>query len=291
MSYNDIEIAHIVAVSRNHCIGKINRLPWSLPEDLKRFKKLTTDCKPEVGPNKGIVIMGRKTFESIGCIPLPNRVNHVVTTQSDYRDSNGIDRRPNLFFSKSTEAALNFSTEQAKLLGMTTVWIIGGGRLFNDTMKYADKIELTYVDINVEEGDAYYPVIPDDFIIAKQAAEVNKDKRSGVEYIFNKYVRNENFYDEPNPTLNDKLVEDNPYPDFDVDIKYDDDMKQKYQSVTASIDFHLPYPFYNAPLEAYGADETEAKTNLLEEAEKIMNEFNIKYDLFVKSKSTTTPEQ
>jgi len=76
MSYSNVEVAQIVAMSQNRAIGKDNQLPWHISEDLKHFKKHT---------NGGIVIMGRKTFESMGAKPLPNRTNFVITTNLDYQ--------------------------------------------------------------------------------------------------------------------------------------------------------------------------------------------------------------
>lgn len=269
MSYNDIEIAHIVAISRNHCIGKDNTLPWVLPEDLKHFKKLTTAGTDKTSPIQGIVIMGRKTFESMGSKPLPNRHNHVLTTQVDYRDDKGITGTPNLFFSSDLNKTLKFATAQANVHGLKTVWIIGGERLFNDTMKYTDRVECTYVGTVIEDGDARYPALPDDFVKVEQS-EVMTDEKCGLAYVYNTYKRNEHFYNAPNP-----------YPDFSPVITYDDDKKQKYQSITAAVDFKLPYPFYNCALEAYGQDEAEAKANLMETAEQVMNEFKHKYEQFI----------
>ena len=69
MSYNGIKVAHIVATDINGCIGKAGKMPWHLPADLKRFKELTKG---------GVVIMGRKTFDSLGLMPLPNRMNVII---------------------------------------------------------------------------------------------------------------------------------------------------------------------------------------------------------------------
>ena len=70
MSYNGIKVAHIVATDLKGCIGKEGKMPWHIPADLKRFKELTKG---------GVVIMGRKTFESLGCKPLPDRLNIILT--------------------------------------------------------------------------------------------------------------------------------------------------------------------------------------------------------------------
>ena len=93
MSYAHTQVAQIAAISNNRCIGKDNNLPWHIPNDLKHFKALTTaetDAYVDSGL-KGIVIMGRKTFESMGSKPLPKRVNFIITTQMDYAKQKGFE--------------------------------------------------------------------------------------------------------------------------------------------------------------------------------------------------------
>ncbi|WP_350583254.1 dihydrofolate reductase, partial [Pseudomonas sp. HY2-MNA-CIBAN-0224] len=74
----------MAAISSNRCIGKDNALPWHISADLQHFKKMTT--KDNDGAIQGIVIMGRKTFESMGSKPLPKRVSFIISTQMDYAD-------------------------------------------------------------------------------------------------------------------------------------------------------------------------------------------------------------
>ena len=93
MSYAHTQVAQIAAISSNRCIGKGNDLPWHIPNDLKHFKAMTTaetDTYVDSGL-KGIVIMGRKTFESMGSKPLPKRVNFIITTQLDYAQKKGLE--------------------------------------------------------------------------------------------------------------------------------------------------------------------------------------------------------
>lgn len=132
-------IFHVVAMARNRVIGKNNKLPWHFSSDLKHFKALTTGST---------VIMGRKTFESIGR-PLPHRENFVLSrTQSG-------SPAPHLHFFNSIEAALkNVKTENA--------FIIGGAELYNQTMDRVNGIYLTRIDADYE-GDAFYPEIPEGF--------------------------------------------------------------------------------------------------------------------------------
>jgi dihydrofolate reductase len=126
----------IAAVSRNGVIGREGKLPWHLPEDLKRFKKVTTGHA---------VVMGRKTFESIGK-PLPERRNIVLT------------RRPN---PKFPEPVLHFNSLEAALQachesGESEVFVIGGAEVYAQAMPLADRMMLTEIDRHVE-GDAAFP--------------------------------------------------------------------------------------------------------------------------------------
>ena len=126
----------VVAMSENRVIGVDNRLPWSIPEDLKRFKKITSGHP---------IVMGRKTFESIGR-PLPNRTNIVITRNKDFR-SDGV---ATCF---SLEEALEWA---AKAPGAEEICIIGGGEIFKKALPICDRIYLTEVKWPFE-GDAYFP--------------------------------------------------------------------------------------------------------------------------------------
>jgi dihydrofolate reductase len=132
-------ISHLVAVSNNLVIGVDNDLPWNLKTDLAHFKKYTL--------NKTI-IMGRKTFESIGR-PLPNRTNFVI--------SRTLKEIPGAQVFKSLEIAVKNAEEINKLEGKENeIVIIGGGYLFRDTIKTVNKLLITRVDCDIE-GDIYYP--------------------------------------------------------------------------------------------------------------------------------------
>ncbi len=117
-------------------IGKDNKLPWHLPSDLKHFKKVTMG-KP--------IIMGRKTFESIGK-PLPGRMNIVVTRNPEWR-AKGVE------VAHSLEEAVGL----ASLEGLE-VMVIGGEELYRRALPIVDRIYLTEVDIEVE-GDAQFPLL------------------------------------------------------------------------------------------------------------------------------------
>ena len=123
----------VVAMSENHVIGRDGRLPWRLPDDLKRFKELTTGHT---------IIMGRKTFDSIGR-PLPNRRNIVVTRQEGW-SSQGVE------VAHSLDEALTAARSDGE------VFIIGGEQIYRAALPRADTIHLTRVHATVE-GDAQFP--------------------------------------------------------------------------------------------------------------------------------------
>ena len=113
-------ISLIWAQGLNGEIGLDNRLPWSIPNDLKYFKKITTGHT---------VVMGRKTFESMGCQLLPNRKNVIITTQEDYKAEGA--------------TVINYIDEIKSLEG--EVFIIGGAKLFETTVDIADRIYRTLI--------------------------------------------------------------------------------------------------------------------------------------------------
>ena len=120
-------------MSKNHVIGVNNSLPWHISEDLKRFKQLTTGYP---------IIMGRKTYESIGR-PLPNRHNIVVTRDAHMKIS-GVD------VTNSIESALGICKNADK------VFIIGGGMIYNLALPYVNYLYITQIDSYVD-GDAFFP--------------------------------------------------------------------------------------------------------------------------------------
>jgi dihydrofolate reductase len=132
-------VAIVAAVAKNGVIGAKNDLPWYLPEDLKRFKQITTGKT---------VVMGRKTFESILARlkkPLPNRDNVVITRNKEYKVPEGV----------VTHADLKTALREH---GSSDIFIIGGGEIFNQSIGLADTLYITHVDKEVE-GDVYFPQI------------------------------------------------------------------------------------------------------------------------------------
>ena len=135
---------HIVAVANNRVIGTGNKLPWHFSKDLQHFKATT------LGQT---VIMGLKTFESLGCKALPNRTNFIL-------DHTGAKPYPGqIFFSTVDEALKNVRTEHA--------FIIGGAQLYRTTIDRVDAIYLTRIHEDYE-GDVLYPEVPPIFIEKKR---------------------------------------------------------------------------------------------------------------------------
>ena len=152
----------IVAISTNRCIGKDNTLIWKLPSDLKRFKQITSGHT---------VVMGRKTFQSIGK-PLPNRRNIIIT-----RDSG--------FIAEGCEVVN--SIEEALLLSSEDCFIIGGSEIYKQTISIADKIYLTLVHGEFQ-GDSFFPEIEGYWKeISRQ--DFTKDEKNEYDYSFIEYER------------------------------------------------------------------------------------------------------
>ena len=128
-----VKISAVVAMSENRVIGKGGQLPWRLPEDLKRFRILTTGHT---------VIMGRKTFESIGR-PLPNRKNVVISRQPGFH-SEGV------VVVHSLDEALQSCGQESE------VFVIGGGEIYRAALQKIQRIYLTLVHSQID-GDAYFP--------------------------------------------------------------------------------------------------------------------------------------
>ncbi|EAQ63511.1 dihydrofolate reductase [Marinomonas sp. MED121] len=135
----------IVAMAQNHVIGINNSLPWHLPNDLKYFKKVTMG-KP--------IIMGRKTYESIGK-PLPGRRNIVITRQDAYT---GVGENDAIDVVSSLDQAIDLGESIALVEGHEEVMVIGGAEIYKQALLKADRLYITHVLADVE-GDAYFPQV------------------------------------------------------------------------------------------------------------------------------------
>jgi len=136
-------------------IGKDNQIPWHFPHDLERFKEHT------IG---GVIIMGRKTHESIGRV-LPNRDNIIITRQQDYEV-----RGASVFH--DLDEAIAFAAKRH-----SEVFIVGGQQLYEQTIRRADRLYLTSFQLDSIEGDTYFPEYPENMfkIIYTENAKISGD--------------------------------------------------------------------------------------------------------------------
>ena len=155
-----MKIAMIAAMAKDRIIGADNDMPWHLPADLKHFKAITLGKA---------VIMGRKTYESIGKA-LPGRPNIVITTNADYSlsDATVVDSPESAF-----EVAKVLSNKNGE---NDEVMIIGGGTIYQSFLDRADTLYLTHIDLSVE-GDTQFP----DYEAAANWTEVSREAHSADE--------------------------------------------------------------------------------------------------------------
>ena len=156
----------IAAMARNRVIGQDNGLPWRLPGDLKFFKA-TTLGKP--------VVMGRKTFQSIGK-PLPGRPNIVVTRDPGFK-AEGVH------IARDIDTALDLAGRLARETGAGEVMVIGGAEIYAQALPRLDRLYLTEIDAEID-GDAHFPAIEPG--VWREAARTNPvlDEASGLSYSF-----------------------------------------------------------------------------------------------------------
>ena len=131
-------ISIIVAVAKGGAIGKEGKMPWKIPGEQRQFKELTTGH---------VVIMGRTSYEEVGH-PLPNRTNIVVSKTKVFSGEN-------LYTVKSLKEAI----ERA---GQEEIFIAGGAEIFQEALPLADKIYMTYVDMEVPDADRFFPDFPEE---------------------------------------------------------------------------------------------------------------------------------
>ncbi len=159
-------LSALVAMAQNGVIGRNNAIPWRLPQDLRRFKALTMGHP---------VIMGRKTYESIGR-PLPGRTNIIVTRQNDYGIGGAI-------VAGSLTEALRLANdiEQGRTDENNESFVIGGADIFRDALPLCDRLYITEIRRNYE-GDVYFPEFD-----REEWREITRERHtdeSGLEYHF-----------------------------------------------------------------------------------------------------------
>ena len=162
----------IVAISDNNAIGKDNALLWHISEDLKFFKRTTSGCP---------VIMGRKTFESIGR-PLPKRTNIVVSRGFDAPE--GVVVVPSL-----EEAYLAASSVIPDPIGNPRCFVIGGGQIYAQAMNDADRMVITHVHTIIENADTFFPPIDPEVWQVESRSEMMNDPESGFDFEFVEYIK------------------------------------------------------------------------------------------------------
>ena len=157
-----MNLAIIAAVSHNGVIGLDNQLPWRLPEDLKRFRALTTGHH---------IIMGRKTYESLGRL-LPDRTTVIVTRNREYRVNGAL-------IAHSLEQAMRLCAKD------NTAFLIGGEELYRAALPIADQMFITEVDADFP-GDAFFP--PYDVKRWREVLRESGVSANGLRYAFVNYA-------------------------------------------------------------------------------------------------------
>jgi len=155
-------IGLIVARSKNNVIGKGGNIPWRIKGEQKQFRELTTG---------NVVIMGRKSYEEIGH-PLPNRLNIIVSNTQKFEDENLV-----------TVKSLSEGIEKAaELRPDADIFISGGYGLFKEGIPLIDRMYITEVDIDVEDGDTFFPDFDTDLF------EIEEGESGGEEITFKRYT-------------------------------------------------------------------------------------------------------
>jgi len=158
---NPIHLSMIAAIGKNRELGRDNSLIFNLKKDMEHFRKVTLGHT---------VIMGRKTFESIGRA-LPDRTNIVISRDREFQSHHDIK------IVSTVEEAL----EEAKKYEEKEVFVIGGAQIYELFLPYADKLYLTIVDKQVKDADAFFPEYEKDF---KRIISSKGDNEKGVKFTF-----------------------------------------------------------------------------------------------------------
>lgn len=161
-----MKLAIIVAASENGVIGEGNQMPWHIGSDLRRFRQLTTGHT---------VIMGRKTYESIGKA-LPNRRNIVITRNVGFQ-------APDCEIATSIESALAMAKSDA------SAFIIGGGSIYNSLWDRVDELFLTRVHTCIDRGDTFIPLVDETKWRKLSEERFEADEKNDYPYSFINYQR------------------------------------------------------------------------------------------------------
>ena len=162
-----MEKSIIVAISDNNAIGRDNQLLWHISEDLRFFRRTTLGCP---------VIMGRKTFESIGRA-LPKRVNIVV--------SRSFNTGEEVAVADSLEAAFRVAEET----NLEQCFVIGGGQIYSQALPLVDSLIVTHVHTEIEGADTFFPDIDPSVWKVEVRSEMMTDPETGWNFEFVTYIR------------------------------------------------------------------------------------------------------
>lgn len=167
----------IVAIADNNAIGKDNDLLWHISEDLRFFKRTTLGCP---------VIMGRRTFESIGR-PLPKRANIVVSRGFDAPEGVRVVQSLEEAYSAASEAlAASQSSGQA---GDSRCFVIGGGQIYRQAVADVDRMVITHVHTVIEDADTFFPEIDPAVWKVTDRSEIQTDPETGYTFEFVTYEK------------------------------------------------------------------------------------------------------
>ena len=183
----------IVAIADNNAIGKDNALLWHISEDLKFFKRTTMGCP---------VIMGRKTFESIGR-PLPKRLN-IVVSRGGFNAPEGVEVVASLeeaYALAESRLLAAMPGSPSAMPGSPTVmssdagtsapkaFVIGGGQIYAQAMAIADRLTVTHVHTVIEDADTFFPAIDPAIWKVASRSELQTDPETGYTFEFVEYIR------------------------------------------------------------------------------------------------------
>ena len=166
-----VAVAMIAAVAANGVIGRDGGIPWKIPSDMAFFKR-TTMGKP--------IVMGRKQFESVGH-PLPGRTNIVVTRQDGYQPDGVI-------VIDDLDAAIEHAKTIAETDGVDEAMIIGGGEIYAQGMRFADRLYISHIDLR-PEGEVSFPTIDPGAWTVVEEPEVVPSERDEAVYRIAIYAR------------------------------------------------------------------------------------------------------
>ena len=196
-----MEKSIIVAIADNNAIGRNNELLWHISEDLKFFKRTTLGCP---------VIMGRKTFESIGR-PLPKRLN-ILVSRSGYEAPEGVrvvasleeafglagveilrsaqnDKEPAQNDKEPAQNDKHNVMPSEVETSASRVFVIGGGQIYAQAMSQVDSMVITHVHTVIEDADTFFPAIDPSVWVAAERSELQTDPETGYTFEFVKYVK------------------------------------------------------------------------------------------------------